>query len=115
MNFKLVFGLLITSLLLFPAPSEAFNLSQSICEFIAADDKKRLRKLQKTNKFKFRKIFKSVRCNNDNILIFAARRNANNVGELLIKKLPKNVIAENMAELEGLSATLAEIAKKRAG
>ena len=115
MHFKLTILLLATFLLVVPTESEAYNLSQSICEFIAADDKKRLRKLQKTNKFKFRKIFKSVRCNNDNILIFAARRNANDVGELLIKKLPKKIIAENMGELEGLSATLAEIAKKRAG
>jgi len=115
MNEKLTIGLIFTVILLFPTESKAFNLSQTICEYIAADDKKRLRKLQKTNKFKFRKIFKDVRCNNDNILIFAAKRNANEVGELLIKKLPKKVLTEQMSELESHSATLAEIAKARAG
>ncbi|WP_448550343.1 DUF3718 domain-containing protein [Thalassotalea fusca] len=112
---KFTIGLIFAFTLLFPIESKAFNLSQTICEYIAADDKKRLRKLQKTNKFKLRNVFKDIRCNDDNILIFAAKQNANDVGELLIKKLPKSILIENMGELESHSAILAEIAKKRSG
>lgn len=96
-------------------PSQAYNISQNICEYIASDDKKRLRSLLKTNRMKLRGIYKDVFCNNKNILLFSAERNATNVGALIIKKLPKTVIKENLAELESLSPDLASKAKERLG
>jgi len=96
-------------------PTHSFNISQNVCEYIASDDKKRLRALLKTNRLKIRGIFKDVLCNDMNILIFAAKRNANQVGSLIIKKLPKSVLKEQIADLEAASADLATKAKERAG
>lgn len=93
--------------------SYGFNVAQNICEYVAVDDKGRLRKLLKSNRLKLRKVFKDVSCDNDNILIFAAQRNANEIGQLLIKKLPKSVIKDNLENLTSLSPELAKVAKAR--
>ncbi len=58
-------------------------------------------------------MFKDVSCDNSNILIFAAKNNANEIGQLLIKKLPKAVIEVELENLATQSASLAEIAKAR--
>jgi hypothetical protein len=58
-------------------------------------------------------VFKDVSCDNSNILIFAAKNNANEIGQLLIKKLPKAVIEVELENLATQSASLAEIAKAR--
>jgi len=92
---------------------KAANISQSICEYVAVDDKKRLRSFLKTNRLKIRKLFKGIACNNQNILIFAASSNSENVGKMIIGKLSKKIISKNLDEITKHSATLAEIAKKR--
>lgn len=93
--------------------SYGFNIAQNICEYVAVDEKNRLRKLLKSNRLKLRDVFGDVLCNGDNILIFAAKNNANEVGELLIKKLPKDTIAGELENLATLSPTLAELGQAR--
>ena len=99
--------------LLYVPTSQSANLAQNICEYIAVDDKGRLRKLLKSNRLKLRKVFKDTYCNNDNLLIFAARNKANEIGQLLIKKLPKDVVANDLDNLATLSPELSEHAKAR--
>jgi hypothetical protein len=93
--------------------SQSANLSKNICEYIAVDERGRLRKLLKSNRLKLRKVFKDVSCDNDNILIFAAKKNAIEIGQLLIKKLPKAVLESELENLATLSSQLADIAKAR--
>jgi len=99
--------------LVYVPTSQSANLAKNICEYIAVDDKGRLRKLLKSNRLKLRKVFSEVSCDNDNILIFAARKNANEIGQLLLKKLPKTVIESDLENLNTLSPQLAEVAKAR--
>ena len=103
----------IISLGLFTPYTHAFNIAQNICEYIAADDKKRLRKLLKTNHLKLRKLHSEISCNGKNMLEFSADRKALEVGELLIKKLPKKVLEENLAAVEASSPEIANILKER--
>lgn len=105
--------LIIMSASLYTPKIYAFNLAENICEYISVDDKGRLRKLLKSSRLKLRSVFKDVSCDNNNILIFAAKNNANKIGELLIKKLPKGVIESELDNLSTLSAPLAEFAKAR--
>ncbi|MBA6265523.1 MAG: DUF3718 domain-containing protein [Colwellia sp.] len=93
----------------------AYNVAQNICEFVAADDKRRFRSLLKTQRIKIRSIFDDITCNGKNILFFAAASNANNVGEMIIKKLPKKVLGELVDELILASPTLGALAKERSG
>jgi len=109
----IIITLLVTS---FYSP-EAFanNTAKNICDYVAADDKKRLRSLLKSQRIKLRTIFKDVTCNGKNLLIFAASRNSDNVGEMIIKKLPKKTLRTLVEELSTISTALGELAKKRAG
>jgi len=114
---KLFYNIFIISIViissLYIPKSYGFNVAQNICEYVAVDDKGRLRKLLKSNRLKLRKVFHDVSCDNDNILIFAAKKKADEIGQLLIKKLPKSVISSNLENLASLSPPLAEIAKAR--
>ena len=74
--------------LLMPLPSSAFADIGSICLYVAEDDKKRLRKLLKTNRVKIRNLYKDVKCNEKSLLQFAIERNANTVGVFMVKKIP---------------------------
>jgi hypothetical protein len=100
---------------LYAPKSLAYDAATDICEYVAADDKKRLRSLLKTQRIKIRSIFGDVACNGQNLLFFAASRNSEEVGEMIIKKLPKKTLSSLIDELTVISATLGAIAKERAG
>ena len=89
------------------------NMSLRICEYISVNDKKRLRTYLKTKKLKIRKIFSDIKCNGQNLLVFAASSNALDTGELIIGKIPAKVVAENIEDVKKHSAHLAAKAQKR--
>ncbi|NQZ81019.1 MAG: DUF3718 domain-containing protein [Colwellia sp.] len=109
----LILLLLVTQL--YSPASLANNIATNICEYVAADNKKRLRSFLKTQHIKLRSIFGDVTCNGKNLLLFAAARNSEKVGKMIIKKLPKKTLRLFIDELSSLSASLGEIAKERAG
>ncbi len=98
---------------LYVPTSYGFNIAKNICEYIAVDDKDRLRKLLEANRLKLRTVFDDVLCDNNNILIFSAKKSAIEIGQLLIKKLPKSVIESELTNLTTISPQLADIAKAR--
>jgi hypothetical protein len=110
---SIIILLLITQL--YSPKSSAGNLAQNLCEYVAADDKKRFRSRLKTERIKIRSIFSEVRCNGKNLLLFAATSKAENVGEMIIKKLPKKILRSLIDELTTVSAPLGALAKERAG
>lgn len=94
---------------------QASNIAQSICEYVAADDKKRMRSFLKTNKLKIRRIFKDIQCNGKNLLIFASVNGSVATGTLIIRKLPKKVVTNNLKALETGSQSLIDAANERVG
>ncbi|MFT5163592.1 MAG: hypothetical protein ACI9FJ_002188 [Alteromonadaceae bacterium] len=60
----------------------------SICNYVAADDKNRLRKKLKSSKVKLRNIYDGVSCNGLSLLQFSMSKKANNVGVYIVKRLP---------------------------
>ena len=93
--------------------AHANNVAQSLCEYIAVDDKKRMRSFLKSNKLKIRKIFGSVTCNNKNLLAFATHKGAVKTGTLMISKLPKKVVSANLSILESGSKVLVDVDNAR--
>ncbi|NQY64989.1 MAG: DUF3718 domain-containing protein [Alteromonadaceae bacterium] len=93
--------------------AKAVNVSLSVCEYVAVDDKKRLRSFLKKNRLNIRKIFSGISCKGKNMLVFAAVSNSKSVGKLIIGKLSKEIIKENLADIIQHSDLLAKIAKKR--
>lgn len=97
-----------------PSPAVANDaMALRICEYVSANDKNRLRSYLKRNKLKLRNIFDPMECNGDNLLIFAAKGNALDVGEFIIGKISTKVVAANIEALKTHSAHLAEAAEKR--
>ncbi|MFD2167928.1 DUF3718 domain-containing protein [Thalassotalea euphylliae] len=94
-----IYILLAIAMAVVSLPAHSDKLALSTCEYIAADDKKRLRSLLKQNRMKIKTLHKMVFCNNQTILLFADTRQAKDVGELIIKKLPKKVVAEALPSL----------------
>ncbi len=93
--------------------AQAADIAQSICEYVAADDKKRMRSFLKTNKLKIRRIFDGIQCNGKNLLEFASTSGSVNTGSLIIRKLPKTVVSANLAVLQTGSQPLIDAANAR--
>lgn len=89
---------------------QAANVAENLCEYTSADDKKRLRSFLRTNKIKIRNVYDKVLCNGQTLLVFADTRGSLMVGELMISKLPKKVVASEIPKLN--NHHLVESAKK---
>lgn len=75
-----------------PMQAIAFADLDSVCLYIAEDDKKRLRKALKSNHVKIRNLFKEMSCNEMSLLQFAIKRNAQSVGLFMVKKIPVSAL-----------------------
>jgi hypothetical protein len=105
----------------FSAPAKANDqLAVSICEYIAADDKNRLRSKLKSSRVKIRNVYDAIQCNGNNLVRHAIASNAVDAGEFVVKNLSKSSL-EDGADIawaesngHGGSALIAAI-KDRAG
>ena len=89
------------------------NAGLRICEYVQANDKQRLRKFLKKQNIKIRNIYDDLRCNDDNLLIFAAKASALDVGEFIIGQLPARKVTEEIDNLDKHSKHLAVKARER--
>ncbi|WP_404341076.1 DUF3718 domain-containing protein [Pseudoalteromonas mariniglutinosa] len=111
----------VSASLAYSAPAKANDqLAISICEYIAADDKNRLRNTLKTSRVKIRNIFGAVLCNGNNMLRHAIASNAADTGEFIVKNLSKNELADGAdiawAEANGHGGSaIIPVIKDRAG
>jgi hypothetical protein len=110
----LILPIFITALSITFTPSVSASggtsIAKSLCEYVAADDKKRLRSFLKANKLKIRNVFKITQCNGMNLLAFAENNSSLKTGALIINKLPKKVVSANLAVIK---TTLLDVANKR--
>lgn len=105
-----------------PAPVNADDgLAAAMCDYVAANDKSRLRKKLKESRAKLRNIYDAVKCNGNNLIRHAISNNANEVGEFIVKKIPASVLASSgdtdWANANGFSGSpiLAAIAARSGG
>ncbi|MBY6019024.1 DUF3718 domain-containing protein [Halomonas denitrificans] len=108
------------------SPSSHANVEQlvaSMCDYVAADDKNRLRKKLKDARIKLRAVYDGVNCNGNSLLRTAMLADAQDVGVFLVKQLPRNSLSSveadgqtvlQWAEAQGLanSAIAAEISSR---
>ena len=105
-------ALMVTSVISTPQ-AQAANVAKSVCEYVAADDKKRMRSFLKLSQLKIRKIFKDIKCNGQNLLEFASSSDSVKTGSLIISKLPKKVVSANIALIQNGSQPLIDAANAR--
>ncbi|WP_245560674.1 DUF3718 domain-containing protein [Colwellia piezophila] len=114
---KLLIASTITFLILASAvttpKAQAADIATSICQYVATDDKKRMRSFLKTNKLKIRRIFNGIKCNGKNLLEFASTSGSVKTGSLMISKLPKKVVSANLSFLQTGSQPLIDAANAR--
>tara|TARA_B100000767_G_scaffold239020_1_gene234050 strand:+ start:257 stop:568 length:312 start_codon:yes stop_codon:yes gene_type:complete len=72
--------------------SNAYADLDSICLYIAEDDKTRLRKALRSNHVKIRKLFNEITCNEMSLLQFAIKRKSKTVGVFMVKKIPVSAL-----------------------
>jgi len=113
MKKTLLLASLITATVTFAPVTKADNMSLRICEYVAANDKNRLRSFLKQKKLKLRKVFKNITCNGKNLLVFAASNKALEAGEFLIGKIPSKEVALHIEAIGKYSKHLEEEARDR--
>lgn len=94
LSVALVTVALSTSLVVSKSAHSADPLVVSICNFVAADDKSRLRKKLRNSKVKLRNIYDGIACDGMTLLQFAMKKNSNNVGKYIVKRLPSGKLAK---------------------
>ncbi|MBQ4798488.1 DUF3718 domain-containing protein [Pseudoalteromonas sp. MMG006] len=104
----------------YTAPVKAEDqLAVSICEYIAADDKNRLRSKLKSSRVKIRNIYDAIQCNGNNLLRHAVASNAVHAGEYIVKNLSKSSLSDgadiSWAEGNHAGSPLIAVIKDRAG
>jgi hypothetical protein len=92
---------------------KADDISLRICEYVQANDKNRLRAFLKQNKIKIRNFYDELTCNSDNLLVFAAKSNALEVGKFIIGNLPAKKVQNEIDTIAKHSILLAEEARNR--
>lgn len=113
MKKTLILATLIATTVTFAPVTKADPMSLRICEYVAANDKNRLRSYLKQNKLKIRKVFKNIKCNGKNLLVFAAANKALEAGEFIIGKISTKDVSKNIEEVGKFSKHLEEEAKER--
>lgn len=77
-------------------PAHSFTFAENFCQYIATDDEIHMLRLLKVNKIRIRNIFHDLSCNNQNMLEFAASKNALKTGNLIIQKTRKSIVFSNI-------------------
>jgi hypothetical protein len=113
MKKPLLLASLIAASISFAPITKANTMSLRICEYVASNDKNRLRSFMKQNKLKIRALFGSIECNGQNLLVFAASNSALETGEFIIGKVPSKEVAKHIADIGKYSKHLEEEAKER--
>lgn len=96
------------------------QLAASMCDYVAADDKNRLRKVLSDYRLRLRNIYDGVVCNGESLIRHAFKSNAADVGEFIVKQLPGSAVSASgdiaWAEANGFTASpLLAVLKSRAG
>lgn len=81
--------------------AEADPLVASICDYVKANDKNRLRKKLKESRVKLRQVYSGISCDGQSLLRTAYTTNANDAGEFVAKRLSVNELS--VAEADGMT------------
>ncbi len=117
----LFFGVAVAlSMLVTPVANADDQLAASMCDYVSADDKNRLRKVLSDYRLRLRNIYDGVMCNGESMIRYAFKSNAADVGEFIAKQLPGSAIDASgdiaWAEANGFAASpLLAVLKSRAG
>ena len=107
----------LTLALSFSTPVKADEqLAQSLCNYIAADNKNQLRKTLSDSRIRLRNIYDGVYCNGENLVRHAIKSQAADAAHFIVSQLPASQFQDGAdlawAEAQGLADTPAVAALK---
>ncbi|MGB0893643.1 MAG: DUF3718 domain-containing protein [Parashewanella sp.] len=94
-NLTLAGVAIIASSLLIPTAQANEQLFVSICSYVKANEKNRLRKKLKEGRVNLRNIYSSLACNGDNLLQTAYKADANEVGKFIVKRVSSKALKQS--------------------
>lgn len=94
---------------LIPTASANDQMVQSICAYVADDNKNNLRKTLSDNRLRLRNVYDGIACDGLPLVRHAIKHNATDTAEFIIKQLPGSQVAQSgdleWAATNGFSAS----------
>ncbi|MGL4713283.1 MAG: DUF3718 domain-containing protein [Shewanella sp.] len=84
-----------------PAVAGVDPIAASICDYVKANDKNRLRKKLKESRVKLRQVYSGIHCDGASLLRTAYGVSANDVGEFVAKRLSATELS--LTEADGMT------------
>ena len=69
------------------------QLAQSICSYVAADNRNALRKTLSDNRLRLSNVYSGIQCDGLTLVRFAIKNGANDTADFIIKQLPGSQVA----------------------
>ncbi len=97
MNFKtLTLIAVVVSPLFAIAPASADDqIAQSLCAYVAANDKNSIRKTLSDSKIRIKNVYDGIQCDGLPMIRFAIKHNAADAAEFIVKQLPGSQVSKS--------------------
>ncbi|MGJ8691344.1 MAG: DUF3718 domain-containing protein [Thalassotalea sp.] len=89
------------------------SAGERICQYVKLNHKSRLKSYLRSQEIKIRQVYDSLKCNNKNLLVFAAEQNALSAGSYLLGRVSSKQVAATVEDIAKFSPELAQAAKAR--
>ena len=96
-----------------PSYASSEDAGLRICQYVKLNHKARLKSFLRSQHIKVKEIFDSLKCNNKNLLVFAAEQQSVNAGTYLLGRVSSKKVAATFNDIAKFSPQLAKLAKER--
>ncbi|TXH93652.1 MAG: DUF3718 domain-containing protein [Rheinheimera sp.] len=95
MNFKAlsVIAVVVSPLFAITPASADDQIAQSLCAYVAANDKNSIRKTLSDNRMRIKNVYDGIQCDGLPLIRFAIKNNATDAAEFIVKQLPGSQVA----------------------
>ena len=95
MNFKAlsVIAVVVSPLFAITPASADEQIAQSLCSYVAANDKNSIRKTLSDNRMRIKNVYDGIHCDGLPLIRFAIKHNAADAAEFIVKQLPGSQVA----------------------
>ena len=95
MNFKAlsVIAVVVSPLFAITPASADEQIAQSLCAYVAANDKNSIRKTLSDNRMRIKNVYDGIQCDGLPLIRFAIKNNAADAAEFIVKQLPGSQVA----------------------
>jgi len=97
MNFKTLtlIATVVTPLFVIAPASANDQIAQSLCSYVAANDKNSIRKTLSDSKIRIKNVYEGIQCDGLPMIRFAIKHNAGDAAEFIVKQLPGSQVAKS--------------------